>query len=272
MLDRLLSNLPQAINKDAQRIDAIRITGTGTLIIFNNVMQLIGASSAQFNLRTTTLATLATSISGVSGFSATNLQAPNLSASTLIAGTYNLPATIPIFTSFLWQLLKPVATALLDVIDAENSALLEMIVNASDGSWLDSFGELFGVTREVGEPDQLYASRIFNLSVGSRANNFAIQKALLDLQYIATVTDGAGYTMNVTVQLPTSPPQGFIYTTTQITNVINQLKVEGISVVLTSQGSLTETALAADSYTSFKSTAPVLYGSGRKWGTGVWGK
>lgn len=273
MMNRLLSNLHPAINSDPQKLNAISITGSGTVIIKDSTMQLIGTNaSAQFDVRSYTLGSLATAISAVSGFSATCLQQSTLSASVLVSGTFSVPSSLTMFTSFLWQILKPVALALASAVDAENSALFEMILNTSDGAWLDSFGEIFGVTRELGEPDQLYAIRIFDLSVASRANNMAIQKALQDLQYNATVVDGSGTSFIVNVVLPSSPPNGYIYTTAQMRVIIDQIRLAGVTYSIQSKGSLVDAVTLTDSITSSKSSAGVKYGTGRKWGQGVWGK
>lgn len=275
MMDRLLSNLHPGINNDPQALSAISVTGNGTIIIKNEVLQLIGSSaSAQYNLRSYTISSLVSSINSVSGFSATSLVSQGrLSAATLLSGTFTSPCKLQIFSSFLWQVLKPVAIALLDALGAENNALLEMIVNTSDGTWLDSFGELFGVVRLSGEPDQLYAIRIFDLSVGVRNNNYAIQKVLQDLQYTSTVADGGAnaFTVSVTLPLLLLAPQGFYYTIAQMQSIIDLLRPAGITYTISSQGNLVDTAIIGDSISYTTSNGPAKWGSGRKWGKGIWG-
>jgi hypothetical protein len=268
MLDRILNNLHPAINKDPQSVNALQITGTGTAIIKNNTLQLIGANSMQFNLRTYTLGSLASAINGVSGYTATNYQLPTLSACVLLDGTYTLPATIPMFTSFLWQLFKPVALALVDALGAEYASQLEMILNTSDGTWLDSFGELFGVPRETGEPDQLYALRIFDLSVAPRCNNLAIQKALNDLGYGATITDSGPATFNINLTMPTNPPNGFLYSLAQLGDIVNNLRPAGVTGVIAIQQVNADSVKITENITTLPGT--VGYGSGRKWGQGIW--
>lgn len=269
MLNRLLNNLHPSINKDPQASPAFIVTGSGTIVIDKDVLQLIGASSAQFSLRSYTLGSLMAAINNVSGFSAQCLVPSSLGASILMSGTYNLPYTIPIFNSFLWQLLKPVALALVDALGAESQALFEMIQNTADGSWLDEFGELFGVVRESGEPDSLYSTRVFNLSVGSRVNNIAIQKTLRDVQYESDVVDSGSAAFTISIQIPTYSPQGFIYSTAQLRDVVDQIRPAGVDYTILSQGTLSDAATISESISSIKSSTAIKY-SVRKWGQMVW--
>jgi hypothetical protein len=270
MLKNLLDNLHPAINKDAKLTNAISITASnGVAYIKDNILQLTGSSSAQYNLRSYTLGSLVTAINGQTGFSATLSQSTFLSAVVLVDGTYTGNISIPMFTSMLWQLLKPIALTLIDALAAQNQSLLEMILTTADGSWLDAFGELFGVIRQNGELDQLYSIRIFDFSVAPRINNFAIQKTLHDLQYNATITDGVGSTFNVSVILPSNPPSGYIYTTLQLRQLIDLIRPAGVSYGVISQGSMADNPRLTDSVTV--STVMGMYGSMRKWGQGVWG-
>jgi hypothetical protein len=241
LLKELLNNLHSEINKDPQQEPAFAISGVGAVaVIQNDTLQLTGPSSAQYNLRSYSLGSLAEEINNQSGFTATYLQPASFSAVVLLDGTYTDSITIPMFTSFLWQLFKPVALALVDALGAENRALLEMVLNTSDGSWLDAFGELFGVHRQDGEPDQLFAIRIFDFSVAPRINNMAIQKSLMDLGYNATVTDTGPAAFEVTVILPNSPPQGFYYSSSQIDTLVGLLKAAGTTAAVILSGSLTD--------------------------------
>lgn len=248
----MLNNLHPGINKDPQQTPALSITATGGVaVIQNNILQLTGPSSAQYNLRSYTLGSLVMAINAQSGFSATSLQPSSLAAVVLLDGMYLSPISIPMFTSFLWQLLKPVALALVDALGAENQSLLEMILTTSDGAWLDAFGsELFGIPRQNGEPDQLYAVRIFDFALAPRVNNMAIQKSLLDLGYNATVTDSGTAAFNVNITLPNSPPQGFVYSYAQLGNMVGLLQAAGTTANIILSGSLTDGVALADSISS----------------------
>jgi hypothetical protein len=247
----MLNNLHPGINKDSQRTSALSISATnGVAVIQNNVLQLTGPSSAQYNLRSYTLGSLATAINGQSGFTATVSQPSSLAALVLLNGTYTSPITIPMFTSFLWQLLKPVSLALTDALGAENQALLETVLNTSDGKWLDAFGDLFGVYRQNGEPDQLYAVRVFDFSVGPRVNNLAIQKSLMDLGYNATVIDNGANAFDVRVTLPSSPPQGFVYSYAQLGSMVGLLQAAGTIANIILSGSLSDGVALSDSISS----------------------
>ncbi|UOF90755.1 hypothetical protein LSG31_00285 [Fodinisporobacter ferrooxydans] len=271
MLRQILNNLHPGINKDPQSVPAISISATnGQAIIQNNVLQLTGPSSAQYNLRSYTLGSLVQAINSQSGFSATLIQVSTLSAAVLIDGIYSLPMNIPMFTSFLWQLLKPVALAMVDAFGAENQALLEMILNTSDGSWLDSFGEFFDITRLDGEPDQLYAIRIFDLSLAPRVNNLAIEQVLLDLGYNATVSDDASlYTFDVNVTLPNSPPQGFVYSLSQLDNIVSLLQAAGTIANIILSGTLTDGISLSDTISVTLNTTPWTWGN-FTWGEFTW--
>jgi hypothetical protein len=268
LINRLLNNLHPAINQDPQSSPALFVNGAGTIIIKDDVMQIIGAVSTQFSLRGYTFGSLTSAISGL-GYSATASVPLNISAATLLDGTYSLPCTIPMFTSFLWQILKPVAIALVDALGAEGRALQEMILNSSEGRWLDSFGEIFGVTRASGEPDILYASRIFNLSVGVRVNNLAIQKTLRELQYASTVVDSGATHFDVNITIPTDAPEGFIYSTEQMRDILDMIRPAGVSYTILSNGSASDTASVVDSYTTITATTAIKYGT-RKWGQMTW--
>lgn len=271
MLDKLLNNIHPGINKDPQSSPALNITGSGTVIIDKDIMQISGGSSAQYDLKGYTLGSLMSAINSVSGLSATCYAPTNLSALVLIKGTYAMNTTISMFNSFLWQLMKPVAVELLKALGAEGQAILEMVMTTSEGAWLDSFGELFNVVRESGEPDSMYATRIFNLSVGVRVNNIAIQKVLSDVQYQNTAIQDSGsasFTVNTTI--PTDTPQGFVYSTAQIRNIIDQIRPAGVSYQILSQGSVSDSATTSDSLSFITKTTTVKYGV-RKWGQSVWG-
>lgn len=269
MLNRLLDNIHPALNKDPQMSTAINLIGSGTVIINNDTLQILGASPAQFNLRGYTLGSLTTALNNVGGMTAQCPITSNLSASILISGTYQLPCKIPIFNSMLWQILKPVALALVDALGAESQALLEMIQTTSDGAWLDSFGEIFGVVRESGEPDSLYSTRIFNLSVGVRVNNIAIQKALHDVQYDSDVSDSGSAVFTVSIQIPTNPPQGFVYSTAQLRDVIDQIRPSGVPYTILSQGTMSDSMTLTESFTAIHATT-IQY-STRKRGQLIYG-
>lgn len=274
MLNRLLNNLHPGINKDPQTVPAITITANGgTAVIQNNILQLTGPSSAQYNLQSYTLGSLVQAINQQSGFSAILTQPPQLAAIVLMSGTYSMPASIPMFTSFLWQLLKPVALALADAVGAENRSILEMVLNTSDGAWLDSFGELFGIYRQDGEPDQLYALRIFDLTVAPRVNNLAIQKSLRELGYDATVTDAeTPYTFNVVVNVPVIGNVGFFYSYPQVVDFVQLLKAAGTIAIVILQYAVSDSAEIVDDI-SLLTVVPgtgQLWGSGSKWGQGHW--
>ncbi len=267
MIKALLNNLHPAMNKDAQMIPALTITATsGVAFIKDNILQLTGPSSAQYNLRSFTLGSLVTAINSQSGFTATTLQPSFLAAVVLIDGTYLTSTNIPMFTAYLWQLLKPVSLALIDALGAQNQALLEMVLNSSNGKWLDAFGELFNVIRQDGEPDQLYAVRVFDFTVTPRINNFAIQKSLNDLGYVTTISDNGAYSFDVNVVIPSSPPQGFYYTNNQIGSLVGLLKAAGTNANIILNGALTDGIDLADSLTS------TLNSGTWTWGSFVWGK
>ncbi|KIL42089.1 hypothetical protein SD70_02580 [Gordoniibacillus kamchatkensis] len=253
MLREIFNNLHPAINRDPQETGAIQITAaSGKAIIQNDIMQLTGpTTSAQFNLRSYTLETLAQDINALGGFTATTLMPGTLSALVLLDGTYSLPFTIPMFTSFLWQFFKPVALALVDALGAENQALLEMVLTSSDGAWLNEFGEtLFGIYRQDGEPDELYAIRIFDFALAPRINNMAIKKTLQDLGYNANVTDNGPATFDVDVVLPSSPPQGFVYSYSQIGDLVGLLKAAGTTANIILSSGLTDGITLSESLTS----------------------
>jgi hypothetical protein len=94
------------------------------------------------------------------------------------------------FTSLLWSYLDCVGESLRQAKAAVVAMLDQMSIPTADNEWLDEWGGYFGVSREFGEVDAVYANRIIVEVMRPRGNNKAIEQALLDrFGKASTVTD-----------------------------------------------------------------------------------
>lgn len=197
-LDKYFSRMHPSLNRDPLPQNALSITTfdtgphnpavTYTIVIRDGTILISSAGS--FLTTNLTISGLAGQLNKTNyGITATPLAFGNLSALSLIEGTYITPCVIPIFTSPLWHLTVSLLQTLEQAKSDWNQANFQWDMHTASGAWLDELGSLYGVVREPAEPDSLYSLRMFNFSLAPRLNNIAIQKILNDLGYMATVTD-----------------------------------------------------------------------------------
>lgn len=247
MIERLFANLHPALNRDPLPVLSLKITNSTptTIIVRNGYMQISGYKT--FDLSTTTIVNLATQIAQLTGFTSSSVAYGSLSALALIDGTYTSTCTVPIFTSPLWAVLRTISQSLKQMRSDGTQALFQAIPNTAVGIWLDELGTLYGVTREPGEPDQLYAVRVFDFSLEIRLNNIAIEKILNDLGYPSTVVDTPPHAFKVNVTLPSVAPQGFVYSVAGLSDLVDKLRADGVQATIVLDGTLQDTVHISDS-------------------------
>ena len=262
----ILNGVGSALNKDPQAVNALSVTSSSPIIIVirNDIMQISGYGN--FELCAYTTESLANAINSLGGLTATVIQYGSLSALALIEGTYSTNTIIPVATSPLWTYGIAIELQMKIALDNEANSVFQAVPQTSSGTWLDSLGIFYGVLRQAGEPDPLYAIRIFDFSLGVRVNNVAIQKVLADLGYQSTVTDTTpSPAFEVRITLPTSSPQGYVYSIASLSDMIDILKAAGVPATVVLDSSFQDTVHITDT------VSQTLTSKTWTWGSFVWG-
>lgn len=205
LAQKLLGYLHSAFDRDARSFQAFRLRYAGTSMswevsdgVLTTVVQGGVGASLAIDLSGYTIGALATYLSAQPGYS---IVAPvtgsnaALSALTLVDASGNQDVSngdvVSAYTSLAWAYMETFAVEL----TAAKAAIVEMLkqtsVSTASGEWLDEHGrEYYAIPRVVGEPDNLYASRIIAEILGPRGNNVAIAAA------ITASTDGMPATVS----------------------------------------------------------------------------
>lgn len=84
------------------------------------------------------------------------------------------------YTSILWALLGGFAGELREAKHQVQEALRQMVITQAEGEWLDLWGALYALTRNVGEGDAAFAPRIPREAFRLRCNAHGIELAIKD--------------------------------------------------------------------------------------------
>jgi len=266
MIERYLKNLPPAINQDPQVENSLYITCTeeSTIVIKRGMMIVSGIGV--YDLASNTLDSLAAILNALTTFNCTVTQYPTMSALSLMEGTYHTPVLLQSFTSVLWQISMTVSQQLNDIDKNTAQSQFQITPSTATDQWLENIGVFYGVTSQQNEPDELYSTRIIDFSLFPRLNNIAIQKVLYDLGYSSDVLDTDPGAFKVIITLPTSAPQGYIYTLDTLRSMIQNLKASGVGVTITLQGIMSDTVHVTE---SLDVTLKSKYWT---WGDFIWGE
>jgi hypothetical protein len=265
-----LDNIHTAINTDPLPIDALNIGGpVVTVVIHAGTMQIAGVGV--FTLSTYNIASLAALLNtlsyGGTAFQSESVSNGDLSALALLDGTYTAPCVIPISSNPIRIYAKTVNQQYKTLQQNDNASVFQATPQTAVGVWLDSLGEFLKVYRLSGEPDSLYAIRLFDFSLGIRVNNIAIEVALQHLGYTASVVDTTPYpAFNVTITLPTASPNGYVYSIASLSQMVEILKAAGVSATIILQGSFQDTVQAHDSISETMASKTWT------WGNFQWGR
>src|ERR1700693_4874664 len=111
-----------------------------------------------------------------------------------------------------------IANAIYRFCEGSNGILSQLDFNNSDFSWLDLYGQIFSVPRNVGEQDAVYRARIKNNLRMARGSPVAIQK-FMSYNYGSSAEITENFTtVSWAVQMPTTIPSS------QYPSIVQNLK------------------------------------------------
>ena len=265
--DRLMANVPGGIDKTAQEVPSLTLSGTGSIAIQGDRLYVsTSAITTTIDLHGQTVSQIASNLpSGITGTvlqdgMAELLLLPNQADST------TSPVTLNIAQNGLWFVVGMMARMLESRKRSKLSQVGQLNLATATSRILDWWGASVGVERVTGEPDLLYAQRIIGLKFSPNVNNVSMEKFFQTLGYVTTVTDTDYGKFDVNVILPTTPPNGFFYTTDQIQASLSLIKAAGTIATVILQGTLSDTVTIADSISA------TLNPASWTWGNFVWGE
>ena len=177
-----------------------------------------------------------------------------------------LPTTLQIPSNPLYFIIGMMARMLESRRRSAQSQAAQVNLQAAIAAQLDWWGANLGLSRYQGEPDTLYAQRITAMRFRPVINGIALENLLETLGYTASITDAAYGSFDVNIAVPTSPPQGFIYSLTQLQDVISKTKAATVYALVEAQATLADSMTVTDSVSATLNTTPPT------WGTSVWGQ
>ncbi|MCL8207186.1 MAG: hypothetical protein K6V97_03810 [Actinomycetia bacterium] len=278
--DWLAHDLPQYLSRDPQAVPALHLTppagATALATVRDSLLTIPGTGT--WDLTQYTLGQLAQALQAA-GWGAT-LASPalaSLAATALIETGSAAASSTPVqdltatpwlyaATAPVWQVLKPVA----DQWARHHADVVGLTLGVLEGPWLDHVGTYLGVPRLGGEPDALYSERIYGLALLTSPNAVSLTQWFAALGYAVTVTTPEPAQMTVTVQWPTQPPQGFVYTRAQIAGMVEQLAAVGVLVTVVFASQLADTLSLGDTATvTARLLTGVVWGGTLPDGTGA---
>lgn len=263
-------HVPGGYDKLPQDVPSLALNGNGNIAIQGDRMYV---STAAENV---TIDLHDQSVSGIvnqmpTGITATVAQ-DGMAELLLLPYQYSnatLPVTLTIPTNGVWYTVGAMARNL----ESRKRSLLNQVaqINLPNATTriLDWWGATLGVERLQGEPDILYAQRIQSLKFEPNVNNIAIENIFEKLGYQTSVVDTAYGEFQVNVNLPTSPPSGFYYTTSQLAETLVIIKAGGVQASIILQGQLKDTVQVSDSISTTLSNQQWTWGN-FKWGQFNW--
>ncbi len=263
---RMLTHVPQGADISPNDAPSLGLAGIGTLALTDLTLYVTNTttnSGTAIDLHNSSTAAVAQQIP--SGITATVLQ--DGPAELLLAAnpTLALPTTLTIATAPLWMMLGAFSRALTTLDRADAHLAAEVNVRGATGFALDEWAASLGIPRHAGEPDSLFILRLVGQTLHPAANNRAIEHLLQTLGYPSTVTDTTPYHFTADVQMPTNPPQGFIYSQAQVASVIGDMKAAGMIALVNFVNSLIDNISFTDSAAA--STTAV---ANNTWGNATW--
>ena len=201
----LLDGLPGHISLDPQAHPIVALTYDGTCRVYLNVdedrLELVvsGGTGATVDLALSaysTIADLATAIDGLTGFTATVLDATGaaLAPISLVDADVTLAEDNQLYqaTAALWFIVRLVATMTTELQANRLAALQQFNIFTASGGWLDLWGYLYGYVRFPTEDDDRYRRRLIWSVTLPRVNGKAMEMLLLrGLGIESTITDEA---------------------------------------------------------------------------------
>ena len=279
----LADYLPPYLSRDPLAIAAITLTapsGSSGLVMIRD-HTLILPETGLFDLTQYQLSPLITALQaqgwgavlspGIAGtIAATALMDTGYSTFSPVA--LQVIADNPVLTiagSVLWQTMQPVAAQL----DRHWNDLVDLILGTLQGPWLDNLGTYLQVPRIGGEPDSLYQTRLYGLAITTSPNNISMEMFFAALGYVVTIADTTPAQFTASIQWPTQPPQGFIYSQAQMAGMIETLKAVGVIATIVFYSQLQDSLTVSDSGMAIYAVvdSPALWGGSLGLSLGVVG-
>jgi hypothetical protein len=230
-INQLLANIPNGYGISTETIPALQISGMGSLSLTGNTLYLtVGSQSSSYYLYSMTTQQLATDINSLTP--ANMLQNGIVELLQLSDGQSNaqLPATLYIPSDPTYYVLGMMARMIETRRRERISQVAQLNPQAAITRILDWWGASLGIPRYTDEPDVLYAQRVIGMRFRPTQNNYSIRRLLKSLGYDANVVDIGTGQFQAQVLNPLTPPQGFVYSIPQITEILGRVKSAGYQV------------------------------------------
>ena len=252
-IGRMLAYVPAGFDLAPYDVPALSLAGTGTATLSDLTFYVATGGTAKAidlhgRLVSQVSAALPTGVTGtvIKDGPAELLLWPS-AIGTIQAGP--IPATLTIATSPLWQVLAVCARTFEVRRRNLRAAVPQINVRVAVGMWLDSWGARLGISRLSGEPDVLYAARLVGETLTPNVTNAAIEMFFETLGYQVSATDQAPGQMQVQVTYPLNPPDGFVYSQTQIVSILDRVKAAGVQAFVQFLAAFTDSFSVADAVT-----------------------
>ncbi len=161
-------------------------------------------------------------------------------------------------SSVAWTVLRPLAQTWEGLTENLTSLLLGIL----EGPWLDNLGTYLQIPRIGGEPDSLYQTRLYGLAITGSPNGVAMEAFFAALGYSVAMANTTPAQFTATVQWPTQPPQGFVYSQSDLQSMIDTLKAVGVIATVIFASGLSDTLSLSDTVTVSQPPTAVWGGSG----------
>ncbi len=287
----LMHDLPSFLSRDPQAIPAITLTppsGSPGLVMVRD-HTLVIPETGLFDLTQYGMQSLVDALQTQGWGAALSPGIPaDLAATALVDTGYSQDSPVPLQNvadypvlavpaSVAWQILRPIAATW----EGMRQDLASLLLGILEGPWLDNLGTYLQIPRIGGEPDSLYQTRLYGLAITGSPNGVALEAFLAALGYSVAVTDTTPGQFTATVQWPTQPPEGFVYSQGQMQTMIDTLKAVGVIATVVFASQLSDTLTLSDSLTATATplTAQVWGGTlpdgtgavqGFRWNASVW--
>jgi hypothetical protein len=224
------------------------IAGTGALSLTSDTLYLtVGSQSYIYDLYNLSVFSLAEQINTVTPTAL--IQNGIVELLTLENGqsSTNLPATLYLPSDNLYILIGMIARSKEGRRRSLNKQIAQMNLQASTGRILDMWGASCNLPRYDGEPDSLYSQRLTGMRFRRTQNTYSIERLLKTLGYIVTVTTNAPPgSFSIDIQIPTTPPNGFVYSLGQIADIVGKVKSATYQAIVTVSADLADNIITSD--------------------------
>lgn len=193
LTQKLLGYLNRVFDKGPDEVLAFRLRYAGTGMqwtVADATLTLTATGGAApgvivLDLRTFTLASLATYLGTLTGYSIEYQDGTTVMQRSAVAliddsGDQNQSNGdhFRAFTSLLWAYMDAQAESLTAAREASAEALLQMSAVTASDEWVDEHGLYYNVPRTSGETDAVYVARMISEVIRARGNNVAIADSI----------------------------------------------------------------------------------------------